>query len=112
MLNILKLDFWNGLLLQSRVIPSNIKIRKSKPVYTHNQIFGEDGTLSGRAGIQAGDGILHGEQDPPAGDMATGTGTTGTDPHSPPQEQESLFLNLLKYLFKSFVFSFRKVYPG
>ena len=73
---------------------------------------GEDGTLSGRAGIQAGDGIPHGEQDPTAGDGETGTGTTGIDPPSPPQEQESLFLNLLKYLYKSFVFSFRRVYPG
>ena len=71
---------------------------------------GEDGTHSGRDGIQLGDGIPHGEQDPLDGDGETGTSTAGTDPPSPPQEQESLFLNLLKYLYKSFVFSFRRVH--
>ena len=66
---------------------------------TGGMTTGEIGTTNGTDGILPGDGIPHGEQDPPLGDMETGTGTPmppGEDPQLPQLLEQELFI--LKHL--------------
>jgi len=68
-----------------------LQLEPSLNLLTGGMTHGEDGTTNGMDGTPHGDGIPHGDQDPPLGDMETSTGMDGTE-ESPLLEQELLLI--------------------